>query len=41
MVECPLYNLDMSEYVWKKEFLDPNVSHLYDLYAVINHFGIM
>lgn len=41
MVECPLQDLDMSKFVPFPEFLDPYVSHHYDLYAVINHFGIM
>lgn len=40
MVECPLHDLDMSNYVPYPEFIKDQ-EHLYDLYAVINHYGIL
>jgi ubiquitin C-terminal hydrolase len=39
-VECPLKGLDMARFVPFPEFLKGEET-IYDLYAVINHFGIM
>lgn len=40
MVECPLQDLDMKQFVPHPEFLKDEETH-YDLYAVINHYGIL
>lgn len=40
MVECPLTDLNMSKFVPFPNLLEEE-SHMYDLYGVINHYGIL